>query len=571
MQDYKEWRDKINREAYHEGEWQWQEGEYTVTRSHHWSAPGCHNSCGLLFYTKDGKVEKVEGDPLEPYNNGSLCMRCLNYVESINHPDRLKWPLKRVGERGENKWERISWEEAADIIVENVNRIKAEYGGESIVGVHGTGRNVSWQTPYFFFGAFDTPNVVTMFFSGFSCYLPRVVGCNAVMGDFMIADASEVHEERFSNPEWKPPGCIVIWGCEPLKSNGDGFLGHWLVQCVQRGSKIVCIDPQLTWWASRADYWLPLRPGTDAAMALGILNTIISEDLYDHDFVEKWTTGLEELAERAAQYPAEKVAEICNVPSEKIKAAARFIAKNTPTALQWGLAFEQQVDALSAILGAACLPALTGSIDVPGGMNIVRNAYNTHRHYNCGMELLSPGQLEKKLQYSKSMSGNHMVAHANPDEILKAMESGKPYPIKMMWFQSSNPLACPAMEAPRAYEAMKKLDFVVVADPFMTPTAVAHADLVLPVAMNNERNSTRTWWTPLRAITQVSSYYEAKSDEQLILYIGKKLNPKAFPFEDDKAFVEWYITKDGDYPGTWEELRSKGYSYWDWDQTLLPC
>jgi anaerobic selenocysteine-containing dehydrogenase len=112
MADYKEFLDKLDRKLYHEGEWRWQEGEYTVTRSHQYTAPGCLYSCGVLLYTKDGKLEKVEGDPLNPFNNGKLCMRCQNLVEAVNHPDRLKYPMKRVGERGENKWERISWDEA---------------------------------------------------------------------------------------------------------------------------------------------------------------------------------------------------------------------------------------------------------------------------------------------------------------------------------------------------------------------------------------------------------------------------------------------------------------------------
>lgn len=567
MADYKEWCDSIRKDVYHEGEWQWQEGEYTVTRTNHWSPPGCHNSCGVLYYTKNGKLEKIEGDPLNPFNNGKLCMRCLDYVEQSRSSERLKWPMKRVGERGENKWERITWDEAYDIIVEKVNFIKENYGGHTIIGAHGTGRNIGWQVPYFYHSAFDTPNLTVPFFSGFACYLPRVLGCAATMGDFCIVDASEGHEDRWNNPEYVNPECIVIWGNEPLKSNADGFLGHWLVKCVQNGSKIICIDPRLTWWAARAEYWLPIRPGTDTALGLAFINTIITEDLYDHDFVENWTIGFEELAERAKEYPAEKVAEICHVSSEKIKGAARLYAKSKPAAIQWGLAFDQQKGAMQTCFAATCLMGLTGNIDNPGGNILVRNAFNTHRHYNCGEENLSPGREKMKLTFSKVMEGSHMNNHASSDRILECLETDDPYKIRMMWIQSSNPLACPAQDAARCYEAMKKIDFIVVADPFMTPTAVACADLVLPIAMNHERNSVRTWWTPMRAITKVSSYYEAKSDEELIVELGRRLNPAAFPFKDDKEFCNWYITKDGDYPGTWEDVRNKSWVYWDFDST----
>ena len=112
MADYQEFLDGIDRKAYHEGEWQWEEDGYTVTRTYNYSAPGCHDSCGVLLYTKDGKLAKIEGDPLDPYANGKLCMRCLDLPEAVNHPDRLKYPLRRFGERGQDRWERISWDEA---------------------------------------------------------------------------------------------------------------------------------------------------------------------------------------------------------------------------------------------------------------------------------------------------------------------------------------------------------------------------------------------------------------------------------------------------------------------------
>jgi len=569
MADYKEFLDNINRKAYHEGEWRWQEGDFTVTRTNHWSPPGCHNSCGVLLYTKDNKLVKVEGDPLSPHVNGRLCIRCLNMPEAVNHPDRLKYPMIRAGKRGENKWERISWDEAYDIIEKKVNQIKKDYGPESIVGVHGTGRNINWQLPYFYQSALETPNVAVMFFTGFACYLPRVIGCFATMGEFVIVDASQAHENRYANMDWRPPGVIIVWGNEPLKSNGDGFMGHWLVQCMQMGSKLIVIDPSLTWLASRADYWLQLRPGTDAAMALAMLNVIISENLYDHEFVDKWCFGLDDLAKRAAEYPPEKVAEICDVPAEKIREAARLFATTKPGAVQWGLAFEQQIGCMPLISAVISLFAITGNVDVPGGMLMVRHAFDAQRMYDCGMENLPEGIMAKKLNSdAKGIAESSIVPHAASDVILHAIETGEPYPIKMAWIQSSNSLACPAMDAPRAYRALKKIDFVVYADPFMTPTAVAAADIVLPVAMSCERNSVRAWWTPLRSITKTTSYYEAKSDEQIIVEMGKRLNPKAFPFKDDVDFCEWYIAKDGKYPGTFTDLQNGGgFAYWEWDET----
>lgn len=568
MADYKKFLDSIDRQVYHEGEWQWQEGEYTVTRTHQWSAPGCHNACGILLYTKDGRVDKVEGDPLNPFNNGKLCMRCMNLVEALDHPDRLKYPMKRVGERGENKWERITWDEAYDTIVTKVKYIKENFGSETIVGVHGTGRNINWQLPLFFNAALQTPNISTLFFTGFACYLPRVVGAHAVLGEFPVVDASMEHADRYANKEWKVPECVIVWGNDPLKSNADGFLGHWLVQCMQMGTKIISIDPRLTWWSARADVWLPVRPGTDAALAIGMLNVIIGEDLYDHEFVEKWCTGLEELSERVKEYPVEKVAEICGLKAEAIQKAARIFAKAKPAAVQWGLAFEQQISCTSLILAVVDMFSITGNVDVPGGMILLRHAFDTHRHYNCGEEYLPKEKVARKLNgAAKGIQENSIVPHADSDVILHALETGEPYAINMLWIQSSNPLACPAMDGPRAYNTLKNVDFIVVADPFMTPTAVAVADIVLPVAMGTERNSVRTWWTPLRAMNKVAQYHEAKSDEEIIIEFGKRLNPEAFPFKDDTELLEWYITQDGTWKGTWEDLRNQSWAFWDWDST----
>ncbi|UWG95785.1 molybdopterin-dependent oxidoreductase [Dehalobacter sp. DCM] len=568
MADYKEFLSKVDRKLYHEGEWQWQEGEYTVTRTHQWSAPGCHNACGILLYTKDDKLEKVEGDPLNPFNNGKLCMRCLNLAEATNHPDRLKYPMKRSGERGENKWERISWDEAYNIIVPKIKEIKEQYGSHTIVGVHGTGRNINWQLPYFYNAGLETPNISTLFFSGFACYLPRVVGAAAVTGEFVIVDAAVGQEERYASKKWTVPECVIIWGNEPLKSNADGFLGHWLVQCMQMGTKFICIDPRLTWWASRAEVWLPTRPGTDAALAIGMLNVIINEKLYDPEYVEKWCVGLEDLTARVQEYPVEKVAEICDLDPEKIRKAARIFAAAKPAAVQWGLAFEQQLCCMSLIVAVCDLFALTGNVEVPGGMIMVRNAFGTQRNYNCGEEWLPAEAAAKKLNGdAKGIEESSIVPHADSNVILHALETGEPYPIKAMWIQSSNPLACPAMDSPRAYEAMKNVEFIVYADPFLTPTAVAFADIVLPVAMGPERNSVRSWWTPLRAMTKACSYYEAKTDEEIVVEFGKRLNPKAFPFKDDIDFLEWYITEDGNWPGTFEDLRNQGWAYWDYDAT----
>ena len=584
MANYKEWLSQLDRSAYGDGKWQWQEGEYTVTRTTHWSPPGCHNGCGVLLYTKDGELVKVEGDPLNAVANGKLCMRCLTMPEAVHHPDRLKYPMKRAGERGENKWERISWDEAYDTITKNVLETKEKYGSQSIVVVHGTGRNIGWQVPYFASACMETPNVSTFGFSGFACYLPRMIGTSAKFGDMFIADTSQTHADRYANEDWQVPGVILVWGCEPIKSNPDGFLGHWLVECVEMGSKIISVDPRLTWWGARAAYWLPARPGTDAALAMGLLHVIVTEDLYDHDFVDKWCYGFEAMAERVADKTPEWAAQYCECDPEDIRGAARLIAGASSCACQWGLAFEQQIAALGVTETVADIMAITGNVDNPGGNILIRCAYLIEKRYGLGDEYIDPEIYAQKLIPQVSgINESNIVSCADTDTILAAIETGEPYQPMLFWIQSSNALACASMDPARTRKALMKVPFIVVADPFMTPTAQAVADIVLPVAMSCERNSCRTWWTPVRTMIKVTDYYEAKSDEQICIDLGKRIKPEHWPWETDEEWANWYLTDQLAAGGTqykrdwWDTAYNAGDDYagncpgidygWDWAQT----
>lgn len=529
--DYQEFLDGIDRKAYHEGEWQWEEDGYTVTRTFSYSAPGCHDSCGVLMYTKEGKLERVEGDPLDPCANGRLCMRCLNLAEGVNYADRPKYPLKRAGKRGENKWERISWEEALDTIANWIHdNIDAKgFGRESIFVNHGTGRNISSWVPFLGGACLGTPNIGAIGFSGYSCYLPRTCGTAAGIGDFPIVDASETHQDRYANPDWVHPDVVVIWGCEPLRSNADGFLGHWINVCLQMGTEVVTIDPQLTWWSARSAYWLPLRPGTDLALALSWLNVITQEDLIDHEFVDCWCAYYDELKEHVAQFTPEWAAEVCQVPAEDIADAARFYAKAQRGAIQWGLAFDTQVDSIQLCQTVSNLMSVCGNIDRPGTNVLVRNGFEINPGYATAQLYCDEDTFAKKLTVDLvHPECVQFIGMADCDAVNRAFETGDPYPMKMFWSQGANGISCSATAADRTYQMLENVDFCVVADPYMTPTAVAFADIFLPLKTTAERDSMRVWWTPLRAMKSVSEWYEAKSDEELVVALGNKLNPELF-------------------------------------------
>ena len=459
-------------------------------------------------------------------------MRCLNLVEAVNHPDRLKYPLRRTGARGENKWERITWEEAYDEICKNVRSIWATHGPEAILICHGTGRAITWQNPMLAHIAFKTPNLNPVL-SGWSCYMPRLVGAIAPLGDYALADAAIAHPKRYAEETWKLPEVIVVWGNEPLASNADGYLGHWLAYCVLMGSKVISVDPRLTWWGARADYFLPLRPDTDAALACAWLQVVTSEDLVDHEFISCWCAGYEELVESVKDFTPEWAAEITGVPAEDIRGAARLYASGNHSTIQWGLANDQQLGAMATNLAHCDLMAICGNLDQPGGNILVHNAFEINANYASGEKFVPQEAEGRKLNVRRSLGvdGADLCASAHPDGCLHALEAGQnalgdDYPIDMIWLQGTNGLACAGQDAPRWREAMLKSPFNVVFDPFMTPTAVAVADIVLPTAMCCERNNARAWWFPVRATKKVTQYYEARTDEQVTVDLCNLLNPE---------------------------------------------
>jgi len=249
------------------------------------------------------------------------------------HPDRITQPLKRVGERGEGRFEPISWDDAYGICEERLKSIREQHGAESVVFVQGTGRDIGGPIT-FLANNYGSPNVSQLGLSGQSCYTPRLAAMKSTLGDFCVFDASQFLEKRYDDPAYTFPEVIMVWGANPPPTCSDGFFGHWIVDCMRLGkSQVICIDPRHTWLSSRAKYHLQLRPGTDGALALGMLHVIINEQLYDKVFVEKWTNGFEAMRERVQQYPPSLVSEITWVPEDLIVKAGRLYCTAKPAAL----------------------------------------------------------------------------------------------------------------------------------------------------------------------------------------------------------------------------------------------
>lgn len=266
-----------------------EEGE-KVIRTTAWSAgPGCHGGCGILAHVKDGKLIKIEGDEGHPWNQGRLCARVLAMTQYVEHPLRLRKPLKRIGNRGEGKFQEISWDEAFDLIETKMKAIREEYGPHSFVFAAGTGRDIyPWLCMLAY--AYGSPNVMFAL-SGNACYGPRLAAVATIQGDFAVFDAAQWFPDRYEDPRFRRPECMIIWGYNIHATCPDNLFGHWIVDMMKKGTKLITIDPRLSWFASRSKYWLRLRPGTDPALAMGFLHVLIQKGLYDKDFVLRWTNG----------------------------------------------------------------------------------------------------------------------------------------------------------------------------------------------------------------------------------------------------------------------------------------
>lgn len=450
-----------------------------------------HANCGVVLTVEEGKVVKLKGDPDHPVNKGKICTRAKHAIEWHYHPERLNYPLKRLAGRGENRWQRVSWDQALDDIAQRLKEIKNRYGPEALAHASGTGRTNGWDMARFF-NIFGSPNR----FGPFNiCRCPSFVIESATFG--WVADAVPTAKTE----------CIVLWGRQPSQS-GDFPIWWKLSEALKGKGKFIVVDPRKTREAKKADLWLPLRPGTDGALALGWLNVIINEGLYDKEFVDKWTVGFDQLKERVQKYPPEKVAEITWLPKEDIIQSARLFATSKPACLYWGFATDGIGRNMSqAIRAKAILKAITGNLDVEGG-NLLADPVPFVP--DGEMELnkhLDPKQKEKQLgadrfrlqswhgfelvnqamkgYYGRECAFGEKITGAHAPTVIRAMLTGEPYPVKALIAHAANPLLN-LNNSKLVYQALKGLKLLVVLDYFMTPTAML-ADYALPAADWMER------------------------------------------------------------------------------------
>lgn len=452
----------------------------------------CKAECGVLVKVQDGRLLGVEEDPDFPrkvWPATRYCVRRKNAREWFYHPRRLHFPLKRAGARGEGKWRRIPWEQALDEIAEKLAQIKERYGPEALATTRGTLRTHEEYRSRFM-NLFGSPNQL-----GHS----RVcMGSRSAMGDLIAG--------RFSNFAIRESTrCIVLLGAEPLVSRPQ--VAKTLRDAKARGAKLIVLDPRETRSARMADFWLRLRPGTDAAVLLGMIHVIIEEKLYDEEFVRDWCHGFAQLRERAREYPPEVASSISGVPAEQIVAAARTYATCRPGTFIEGMGVEHNFNATPTLHARWILAALAGNIDVEGGeeqappSNII-----TNREIELA-ERMSPAQWRKMFgaqrfsvfsydvqkivvdcqtrAFGKPGGSWYLTCQAHAPEAYRAAITGRPYPVKAFITQAGNPMVTHP-DTKLVYQALMSAELYVVMDYFPTPSS-AIADYVLPAASWLER------------------------------------------------------------------------------------
>ncbi|MBW2118661.1 MAG: molybdopterin-dependent oxidoreductase [Deltaproteobacteria bacterium] len=499
-----------------------------------------HGGCALLVGVKDNRIVKVKGDPDGFLNKGYICPKGIASPDRLTHPDRLKHPLKRAGKRGEGKWERISWTEALNEIAGNLNNIKEKHGARAVAFGLGMPKGQEHFVLIRLANLFGSPNVVT---SQDVCHAPREITGIHTCGFYPVAD---LHQ---------PSKLVVLWASNITSTNEEGEISSLLLKQLKNGTELIVVDPRKIDLVRKSRKWLQIRPGTDHALALGLLNVIIEESLYDKDFVENWTYGFEDLREHVKEYTPEKVSDITWIPPDSIRETARLYARSKPATIQWGNPIEHNIHTFDITRVLICLMAICGNLDVPGG-NVQALDPKVMGLRDFVRADLYPNKWKEMISTSHGVIPRFMTIPSS--FFRKAVLEEIPYPVKGFYAMCSNPMLS-YVDSRHTYDALMKLDFIAVADLFMTPTA-AMADIVLPVASQFEMDDIGHYGLGhgyiLARPKVVDPPEECWPDIKILNELGKLISPKEYWHDDYRQFLEDLLEPAG---LTYSQFVEEGY------------
>jgi anaerobic selenocysteine-containing dehydrogenase len=498
----------------------------------------CPDTCSILTTVEDGKAIAVRGNPDHPFTRGRLCVKVNNYEERVYSDKRVLYPLKRVGPKGSMQFQRISWDEALETIASRWKSIVAEHGAQAILpysylGTQGIINGLNVGDPLFNkLGA--TVSERTFCDSG---------SCTAYM--MTIGATPGVDPESFVHSKY-----IVLWACNTLGTNSH----HWpfIEQARKAGAKLVVIDPVRTRTARLADWHIPIRPGTDAALALAMIHVIIKENLVDRDYIDKYTVGYDELAERVGTCTPEFAARETGIPAADIVKLAREYATTPPAVVRIGVAVERHAGGGQTVRAIACLPGLIGAWKHVGGGLLQLPIWAFPVKWEV---LMRPDLQPEKMRVLNSWRlGSALTG-----------ELGFDPPIKSLFVYNANPMAMVTEQA-KLEQGLEREDlFTVVSEHFLTDTA-KYADIVLPATTQLEQKDIMFSWGHLylsynnQAIAPLG---EAVSNTELFRRLARAMgieDPSFYRSDDEiiEASMDW--TNPVLQGITLDDIKAKGYA-----------
>jgi anaerobic selenocysteine-containing dehydrogenase len=466
--------------------------------------------CGLDLYVKDGRIVKVEGSLENPHSRGTLCSKGAATRQYVYNAERLRTPLKRVGPRGSGEFAAITWDEALDTVAQNLERLKTQAGPESVVFYVGYPKQ---PRPFAQRLAvqYGTPNFCT---ESSACFTATALASRLVYG-------------QMAGPDLRNARCLLVWSANPFYANTPG--ARSLMDVLDGGAKLIVVDPRRTPLASRADLHLQLRPGTDGALALGMAHVILSEGLFDREFVAAQARGFDEFKDYVAAFTPERAAEITGVPAEAIRAAARLYAGTKPAALMPSAApVGHNTNGVQNYRAVFSLIGLTGNYDVAGGnrpapyswLEVGGAGFVTRQH-----EFEQPRPLDEmppRLGAGRFPVWADMVGQGQTMDLPRHIRSGDPYPLHGLVAFGLNHRMFPD---PAAFiAAVQQLDFICDVDLFATESS-RYADIVLPACSSVERSEVRGYPQKYVALSRpaIAPLGEARSDTDIVFHLARRL------------------------------------------------
>ena len=517
------------------------------------SAFDCGGRCPLRLHVKDNTIIRIEGDDADEPDQLRTCLRCRAYRQYIHHPERLMYPQKRVGRRGEGKFERISWDEALDTIADQLKRVKTAYGNSAILLMTGGGYLASLHR-----GGAAAQRLLNLF-GGYVTHYGNISSEGAVWASLTQYGSVMVGHSR---EDMLNSRLILLWGWDPARMiSGTNTMYH-LIRARENGARVIAIDPRYHDTAATvADEWVPIRPGTDTAVMAAMANVMIREQLHDQAFLDRYTVGFDRFKayvtgeEDGVEKTPAWAAEISGVPTETILRLAREYATTKPSALM-----DCQGPARSAMgeqynRCAATLCAMTGNVGRPGGSagGGLMGIPIGHMFRSPGIppgknpvEMKGPkikGTLDIRERVIKRIHINTLF-----DAILKGKKGGYPADIRMAWSMCNNYLNQTG-NSNKAAKALESLEFFATQELFMTPQA-RYADILLPVTSTAERSDLMRPWPSgpylMFSNRALDPLGECKDDLQIAAELAKKLNIDGFETHTEEEWLQLFFDNSSD-------------------------